>query len=334
MELFHENKNRYFSLVSKILNLASNGLDENDLKTLIADGEYEEKLIGKDFESFEGLLLNKYTKENNLNLLKLENKKYYPVIGKNGFNPVPVRFTNIEKQWLKELLKDSNFRNLLGDKICVVLDTELEELKDMNMTSIIEKTNVIKRNNNHLNESYYNSFLKILTAIKEDKEIVYDNKDKFGNEYKGLRGLPLKIEHCMKDEIIRISLYFIEENRPVMVNLHTLSNIEIKEDKECNLTKLEIFKSLKDKKYCSEPIVFELKDEKEAMERCFMSFSSFERTARVIGENLYEIKIYYYTFDEDEVIRRILSLGHFVKVIEPSRIRKKIIDRLVLALEL
>jgi predicted DNA-binding transcriptional regulator YafY len=38
------------------------------------------------------------------------------------------------------------------------------------------------------------------------------------------------------------------------------------------------------------------------------------------------VKIYYYTFDEDEVIRKILSLGPYVVVKSPESVRNKIID--------
>ncbi len=59
-----------------------------------------------------------------------------------------------------------------------------------------------------------------------------------------------------------------------------------------------------------------------------MSFSSFERNSRTISKNKYEIDIYYYTFEEDEVIRKIMSLGPYVKVKAPNRVREIIIDKI------
>ena len=59
-----------------------------------------------------------------------------------------------------------------------------------------------------------------------------------------------------------------------------------------------------------------------------MSFSSFERSSRAISENKYEIDIYYYTFEEADVIRKIMSLGPYVKVKSPDRVREIIIDKI------
>jgi len=53
----------------------------------------------------------------------------------------------------------------------------------------------------------------------------------------------------------------------------------------------------------------EVTDEKAAMERCFMCFSGMERTARSLGNNKYEIKLNYYLFEEENLIRNIISLG-------------------------
>ncbi|MNP53854.1 hypothetical protein D3C76_1483650 [compost metagenome] len=87
-----------------------------------------------------------------------------------------------------------------------------------------------------------------------------------------------------------------------------------------------MLKRLKDEKYSKEPIVMELVDERGAMERCFMGLSSYERSTRNLGDNRYEVKIYYYIFNEDDVIRRILSLGPYVVVKSPQCIRDKIIN--------
>ncbi len=45
-------------------------------------------------------------KKNNLNLLKEKDGKYYPIIEKEGEIPLKVRFTSLEKQWLKDLIEN------------------------------------------------------------------------------------------------------------------------------------------------------------------------------------------------------------------------------------
>ena len=115
MELFHEYKNKYFHLVFRILNLAYNGLEKQEILKIIDEEEYEEKVIDKEFKTFEGMILNEYEDEK-LNLLKEENNKYYTVLNNRNPVPVKVRFSKLEKMWLKGMLEDKRVQGLLGKK--------------------------------------------------------------------------------------------------------------------------------------------------------------------------------------------------------------------------
>lgn len=320
MELFEESKNRYFSLITKILNLSVSGLEEKKIIEIINDGEYEEKVIGKNQQSFEGLILNQYNNTNNFNLLEKKEDKYYSVGGK-----VPIRFTKVEKIWIRELLKDPKCRELLGENLAKKIDKELNIKEEIDISSIIERTNLEDTREGKFPIENFNI---ILEAIRDEKEIIYDNKD-----YKEERAVPLKIEYDIRSDGLKTSMYYIKEERVVLVNLSSMSNIKLVNDKKCKLEKEEIYKQLRENKRCKEPIVFQVKDKRQAMERCFMTFSSFERTSKIIKDNVYEITLYYYTFQEEEIIRKILSLGSYITVLEPSKIREKIIERVKKAIE-
>ena len=73
-----------------------------------------------------------------------------------------------------------------------------------------------------------------------------------------------------------------------------------------------------------------LKRKTNAIERCFSMFFPFDKKAVVSDEELsqYLLTIYYYDFDEDDIINRILSLGSAVTVLEPEAMKQKIISRL------
>ena len=64
-------------------------------------------------------------------------------------------------------------------------------------------------------------------------------------------------------------MYYIKGERVVLVNLSSMSNIKLVNDKKCKLEKEEIYKQLRENKRCKEPIVFQVKDKRQAMERCF-----------------------------------------------------------------
>lgn len=330
MELFHEYKNKYFHLVFRILNLAYNGLEKQEILKIIAEEEYEEKVIDKEFKTFEGMMLNEYEYEK-LNLLKKENNKYYTVLNNRDSLPIKVRFSKIEKVWLNGLLEDRRVQSILGKEMIDKLKKALIDICE-GSNEVIEFTNKNKSDFEYDLKKLDKDFFTILEAIKEEKTVIYTNIDREGNEYKDKLALPLRIEYSLKDDKFRASMYSIEDKRPILVNLHTLKAINISGEK-CKFTRKELIKEMKENKYCEEPITIILKDVRGAMERCFMSFSSFERSSRALGDNNYEIDIYYYCFQEYDVISKIISLGPYVTVKKPERIRELIIERIRKAYE-
>jgi RNA-splicing ligase RtcB len=128
-------------------------------------------------------------------------------------------------------------------------------------------------------------------------------------------------------------MYSIDDNRPIMANIFSMSHIEIDEMQKPPINRKSALKLLHNNRYSKEPIVIEVTDKKTAMERCFMSFSELERSSRCIEEDKYEMRLFYYTFEEDEIIRKILALGPYVKVISPQRVRDEIIKRIQRALD-
>ena len=66
---------------------------------------------------------------------------------------------------------------------------------------------------------------------------------------------------------------------------------------------------------------------KNILERVHLLFASYHKKTYSEGGNQY-IDISYYSFDEENIIRNILSLGLLVKVVEPNYIRKRILELL------
>lgn len=331
MELFHEYKNKYFHLVFRILNLAQNGLYKDEIIRLIEKEEYDEKIIGKDFKTFEGMLLNQYSKIDNFNFLEERDGKYYSILNNEGSIPLKVRFSKLEKSWLNGMIQEPVVQALLGKETVEKLEDALIEVKE-GSNEVIEFTNKVKNDFDIDLEKISKDFYTILEGIINEKPILYSNVDRNGNEYNNQLALPIRIEYSLKDDKFRASLYSLEEQRSIMVNLHTLKEVKIAHNVSSKIKREDVLKKLKEKKYSEVPITIELEDIRGAMERCFMSFSSFERNSRNISENKYEIDIYYYTFEEDEVIRKIMSLGPYVKVKSPDRVRGIVIDKIKRAL--
>ncbi|KOA19211.1 RNA-splicing ligase RtcB [Clostridium homopropionicum DSM 5847] len=334
MELFDEVKNRYLHIIFKVLNECENGLSQKDIIKIIEEEEFQEKIIGSNFKTFEGLLLNQYKELENFNLLKLEDGLYFPNSKGNKKPVLPVRLTNIEKTWLKNMLEDKRVRILLKDATIAKLKAALKDFDAPNINDIIDNTNTSVLPGLANTEQYEENFRTLLKAIIEEKPIKYCNNDRLGNKYCDRHALPIRLEYSIKDGRFRVSLYSLDENRSIMANIFSMTDIEIKEDRKAEINRNEVIKLLHENRYSKDPIILEVTDKKAAMERCFMSFSELERYSRCIEKDKYEMKLFYYTFEEDEIIRKILALGPYVKVVSPQGIKEEIITRIRRALEL
>ena len=78
-----------------------------------------------------------------------------------------------------------------------------------------------------------------------------------------------------------------------------------------------------------------LEDNRNARERCYALFASFDKTSIYLEkENAYRIDLSYYDFDHEDILSRLLSLGPVVTVLpqegneEAKRLRHDIVKAL------
>ncbi len=333
MELFNEVKNRYFQLVFRIINECAEGKAKSDVVKLVDAGEFEQKLIGKNQQSFADMILNRSNEDENLSLLKEVGGLFYPCLENDGNLPLPVRFTKLEKAWVKALLAQPDIKMLLSKSTFDKLSKELEDFDSPIKEEYFDITNSIKLPEIIQRNTYEENFKLILNALIMEKPIIYNNVDRNGNILSNKVALPINLEYSMRDARFRVSLYSIDDKRPVLANIFSLSEIRIL-DEDVGIDRETAKKLLFEQKYSEQPLIFEVTDKNTAMERCFMCFSGMERTARELGYNRYEIRLNYYLFDEESLIQNIISLGPYVKVISPQRIVDEVVKRVKKAISL
>lgn len=326
MELFSEVKNRYFQLIFRIINECARGKAKSEILRIVDEGEFEQKVIGKNQKSFADLVLNKCETDENLNLLTERDGMFYPSIENAGKPPLPVRFSILEKAWLKALLEKEGVRMALSKETFDKLQNELDGVDTPIRDEYFELTNRIKLPSVVEQETYEKNFRLILNALIHEKPIRYSNTDKKGNIYSNRLALPASIEYSMRDGRFRVSMYSLDDNRPIMANIFTLSDLRVV-DEDVGIDRETAKKLLFEQKYSEEPVILEVTDKKAAMERCFMCFSGMERTARDLGNKIYEIRLNYYLFEEENLIRSIISLGPYARVLSPQRIADEIVAR-------
>ena len=75
-------------------------------------------------------------------------------------------------------------------------------------------------------------------------------------------------------------------------------------------------------------VIFELVDERNALERVLMHFAHFEKQVEKIDAQKYQVTLYYDKEDETEIIIRVLSFGPMLYVVKPVAFINLLKDRL------
>lgn len=334
MELFNEYKNRYFQCIQNIINDIYSGVKykESDIKELIENNTFNEL----EYSLVENILNkeSKYTNQNSdecnrIKLFKQENDIYS--LGINS--PIPIRPTNIECKWLKMLIEDSKGKANLDDNIIEKLTQKLKYIENNSNSNYYWIQKNIDKNGDEINDADFNKLITILsTAIQEEKLIKYTSINKNREVYENNICFPYRIEYSIKNNKYRVVVLPKGYDRAIKINVSSFKSIEIINEIDNEINE-KILSFINGKKNLQEPLVLEIENKFNTVERCFSLFSYYDKEAYYDKEkNKHILKVYYYSFDEAEIIKDILSLGSSVIVIEPMGIRNKIIERIHKAL--
>ncbi len=328
MELFVEQKNKNYGAVYDLLMEIKNKSDETMTSTEISDFILKRGLYTPYFERS---LMNKCKEDReNLHVLKEVSKNVY-TIAEDTFFPPPV--LNIEMVYLKHILNDDRMHIFLDNLSIEKLKGLLKTYDDFQIGKYIE---IKGKSESSCDYKKLNKvFLLFLKSRKEKRIIKYNYVTRNGQIFEENFMLPYKIEYSIRDDKFYLIYYSIEQNRMnkgIIENFHGMKLDSIYEDYELIWNNISYVIERQKVKY---PIIIEVKDRKNAVERAFYLLSCFKKRAYYDKErNVHIIYIYYYEYDEAEIISRILSLGKNAKVISPENIKTKIIQRIKKAVNL
>ena len=168
-------------------------------------------------------------------------------------------------------------------------------------------------------EAYVKKFRLILAAIKNKKPLKVVTKGKKGNELTFVL-MPDHLEYSEKDDKFR--LIYSSYGYGDTLNLARILKCELYEEVYTPNPNAQKHRNTK-------KVVFELVNERNALERVLLHFAHFEKQAEKIDDMHYRITIVYDAGDQRELLIRILSFGPMIRVIEPDDFIKLIKIRLV-----
>ena len=293
--LFSEIYSSYFNAVAQILGLAT-----------------ERKLTGK---SLTEAIQEQAFEESVLVIPKALKSERWPLLTRTFETPLlekpTMPLTDLQKQWLKALLKDPR----IG-----LFSPSTEGLEDVEPLYDPESVVFFDRyadGDPFQDRNYIRNFQTILQALREDGSVRIRYRAAGGNERR-YDCRPIHLEYSGRDDKFRL----IAEGwkRTLTLNLGRMITVERRETQE---TELGEFPEDGEKE-----MTLELTDERDAMRRAIISFSDLEKETVRLDEKHYRIHLWYRQEDETDLLIRILSFGPVLRVTEPAELVDQVIARL------
>ncbi len=86
---------------------------------------------------------------------------------------------------------------------------------------------------------------------------------------------------------------------------------------------------LADDTLCPEPLIMEISDERNALERTMLHFSSYQKKVERMDETgKYRCSLTYDKTRETELLIQVLAFGPVVKVLGPASFLKQVMERI------
>lgn len=294
--LFNEIYSSYFNVVAKVLERAVNGnLSETDINSIVLENGFGESIL------------------NIPHSLKSEKWKLISSDMKTPLQNIPsMPLTLLQKRWLKTLLNDPKIK-----LFSPVADDGLDDIDPLFDLNSIEYFDRYSDGDDYSNPEYIHNFHEILKGLKQNHKLKLKYKGKQNRE-KELYCSPVRLEYSAKDDKFR--LYAIAYKKLLTLNLSRISDAE--------LTNFEINDDIYKYKSNTNTLIFELTNERKALERIMLCFSHLEKQAEKLDNLHYRITLKYDEADENEMIIRILSFGPMIKVISPDSIIEELKSRI------
>lgn len=308
--LFSEIYSAYYNTVASIISCSQQGkLDSDLLFKIVKESAFPESFmtIGSALETGKWPLIKKDYSTNIQNIPTM---------------PLSI----LQKRWLKALCNDKRIRLFVSDEVLERLKNQLQGVEALFNENDYYLYDKYSDGDPYDDPDYIKNFRTALEAIHQKKTISVEYTGRFGQQKRFICA-PCKIEYSEKDDKFRIISKV--RNRHSILNIARINSCELTENSKVDDISEE---DLPDNRRTS--VTLEIYDERKAMERVMLAFAHFEKSAVQVSDEVYRLTLNYDSFDETELVVRVLSFGPMVKVIEPESFRNLIQERISKQIEL
>ncbi len=313
MELFSEVYGCYFTVLSIILKRSNTGITIDEMDKILRENAF----CDTSFHLLPKLFSNEW------DFLEKKDDKFY---SKSDFSYFKRPLTLLEKSWIKTLLKDNRILLFISEEEVLKLEDHLKNIEPLFYSEDFHIFDSASDGDDYEDEDYIKNFKKILSACKANVPLLIEYESPSGNLIRE-HFVPWKICYSQKDDKFR--LLCETKKRKFTLNLSRIKDVAFSEESDLVLSHLHI------KSFCIDPIIIEISNERNALERCMLQFASWEKQTEYDDETKkYICKIYYDKQDETELLIRILAFGPVIKVLGPRGFLKSIKERIFRQIEL
>lgn len=240
-------------------------------------------------------------------------------------HPIRLPLTSLQQAWLKTLLADERFGLFFTDEQLKLLEQLLADTAPLCDPSVFEYFDQYL-DKDVITAAFRRHFLIILKAIEQRQTLKIS--------YYSVKGrlmeftyLPGRIEYSAKDGKFRLYALYRRRNDWRLDLLHIGRILKIEETGYYREEPIEIDGFMADR-LSKEPVVLEISDERNAVERTMLHFSCYQKKVEKADETgKYRCSIYYDKTRETELLIQVLAFGPVIQVLEPVSFLEQIRER-------
>lgn len=313
MELFSEVYSCYYTAMGKIINESLGGeISEETVRDIIKTFAFEESDIFI-IPKLESKSWNFFDEENKC---KIKNNTDMPL-------------TKIQKMWLCAIFNDEKINLFFDEKEVVKIKKYFEDnnIEPMFRQNDFYYFDQFRLGDDYSDKRYREHFKKLVDAVKSKQilNISYSNrKDKEINK----EFLVLKIEYSKKNNRHRVYCAQIQDKRRKNYYLLNVARIIEISNSENEYNEYISFEKYAENNLANEPIVLEISNERDALERCMVQFANFNKRTEYNEETKKYLCYIYYNKDlETELLIQVMSFVPLVKVLGHSKFLELFMER-------
>lgn len=312
-EIFSEVYNCYFQVIKSLIEKKEH-ISKKELDFRIKDGGFEESL----FYLFPKLVEGEwgFYEKDGASVFKsrLSTDFYVPL-------------TDLQKSYLKAVLKDDKIRLFLDDKEIDGINAALGDAEPLYFPDDFYYYDRFADKDDYTNPKYIRHFRTIIEAVKNREYLDIDYESRTGQRVRH-NYLPYRLEYSIKNDrfrLLAVDKRALRNPRVETLNLNRITDIVPMGETAAGQP--DINRALK-RSYYKEPARIIIKNRRNALERAMLQFANYDKHTRKINGDTYECLIYYNKRTETELLIEVLSFGPMIKVVGNDDFLRLIKERL------